>query len=109
MIDQFRPLLSEWFGTRYGEPTEPQLRGWPVIAQRRDVLISAPTGSGKTLAAFSICLDELIRRADAGELTDETFAVYVSPLKALTNDIHKNLETPLQELYALAQEKGIEL
>jgi ATP-dependent Lhr-like helicase len=109
MIDQFHPLLSEWFGTRYGEPTEPQLRGWPVIAQRRDVLISAPTGSGKTLAAFSICLDDLVRRATAGELPDETLVVYVSPLKALTNDVHKNLEVPLQQIVELAREKQIDL
>ena len=109
VIDQFHPLVSEWFTARYGEPTDPQKQGWPVIHRGQDVLISAPTGSGKTLAAFSICLDELIRRADAGTLIDETFAVYVSPLKALTNDIHKNLEAPLQELYALAQEKGLQL
>ena len=109
MIDQFHPLLSEWFGIRYGDPTEPQRRGWPVIHSGRDVLISAPTGSGKTLAAFSICLDDLVRRAAAGELRDETLVVYVSPLKALTNDIRKNLETPLQEVLALARERDLDL
>ncbi len=109
MIDAFHPLLREWFRVRYGNPTEPQLQGWPVIRAGQDVLISAPTGSGKTLAAFSICLDDLVRRADAGTLADETLVVYVSPLKALTNDIHKNLEIPLGEIYALAQEKGREI
>ena len=89
--------------------TEPQLRGWPEIAAGRDILISAPTGSGKTLAAFLICLDRLIRAARAGELTDETQVVYVSPLKALSNDVHKNLEIPLAEIAALAKDKGIPL
>ncbi len=109
MIDAFHPLIREWFGTRYGRPTEPQLQGWPVIRGGQDVLISAPTGSGKTLAAFSICLDELVARAAEGTLLDETRVVYVSPLKALTNDIHKNLETPLGEIYALAGQQGLEL
>ena len=63
MIDQFHPLVSEWFSARYGNPTEPQIHGWPIIRAGQDVLISAPTGSGKTLAAFSICLDDLVRLA----------------------------------------------
>ncbi len=109
MIDAFHPLMREWFSTRYGKPTEPQLQGWPVIHRGEDVLISAPTGSGKTLAAFSICLDDLVRRAVEGTLADETLVVYVSPLKALTNDIHKNLETPLGQIYELAEQKGLEL
>ena len=90
-------------------PTEPQIRGWPPIRAGGDVLISAPTGSGKTLAAFTLCLDDLVRRAAAGTLPDETLVVYVSPLKALTNDVRKNLETPLGELHALAIERGIGL
>ena len=109
VIEHFHPLVSEWFSTRFGEPTEPQVQGWPVIHSGRDVLISAPTGSGKTLSAFSICLDDLIRRAADGTLADETLVVYVSPLKALTNDIRKNLELPLGELVTLAQERGIQL
>ncbi len=109
MIDQFHPLVSEWFTTRYGQPTAPQIQGWPVIHSGKDVLISAPTGSGKTLAAFSICLDDLVRRAAADTLADHTLVVYVSPLKALTNDIRKNLETPLGELLLLANERLIPL
>ncbi|HEV3086597.1 MAG TPA: DEAD/DEAH box helicase [Candidatus Elarobacter sp.] len=105
----FHPLVGDWFTARYGNPTEPQVQGWPLIRAGQDVLISAPTGSGKTLAAFTLCLDDLIRRAAEGELPDETFVVYVSPLKALTNDIRKNLETPLAELLARAGGEGIEL
>ncbi len=109
MLSDFHPLVGAWFSSRYGEPTEPQVQGWPLIRAGRDVLISAPTGSGKTLAAFTLCLDGLVRRAAAGELGDQTLVVYVSPLKALTNDIRKNLETPLGELLAAAQARGLAL
>src|SRR5262245_56991506 len=105
----FDPLVSDWFSARFEGATEPQLRGWPQIAAGRDILISAPTGSGKTLAAFLICLDRLVRAARAGELADETHVVYVSPLKALSNDVQKNLEKPLAEIAALAAERGIPL
>ena len=108
-MSNFHPLVGDWFTARYGEPTEPQVQGWPLIRAGRDVLISAPTGSGKTLAAFTLCLDDLIRRAAEGPLPDETVVVYVSPLKALTNDIRKNLETPLGELLAAADERGLAL
>src|SRR5205807_237411 len=90
-------------------PTQPQILGWPEIRSGHDVLISAPTGSGKTLSAFLICLDGLIRAARSGSLPDETAVVYVSPLKALSNDIRKNLDTPLAEIAALAAERGIDL
>src|SRR6266852_6913625 len=103
----FDPLIVEWFTRRFSAPSEPQVLGWPEIRAGRDVLISAPTGSGKTLSAFLICLDGLVRAARAGSLTDETATVYVSPLKALSNDIRKNLDTPLAEIAALAAEKGI--
>ncbi|MEO9098640.1 MAG: DEAD/DEAH box helicase [Candidatus Baltobacteraceae bacterium] len=109
MTDHFHPLVRDWFAARFGAPTEPQVAGWPPIHSGRDVLISAPTGSGKTLAAFLGTLDGLIRRAETGELPDETVAVYVSPLKALTNDVRKNLESPLAELRGLAAERGLEL
>src|SRR5216684_6381332 len=103
----FDPLIVEWFTRRFSGPTEPQILGWPEIRAGHDVLISAPTGSGKTLSAFLICLDGLVRAARDGSLADLTTVVYVSPLKALSNDIRKNLETPLAEIAALAAEKGI--
>ena len=107
LLSGFDPLTVEWFERRFSAPTEPQILGWPEIRSGHDVLISAPTGSGKTLSAFLICLDSLVRAARDGALRDETTAVYVSPLKALSNDIRKNLETPLAEITALAAEKGI--
>ncbi len=82
-LNIFDPLVAEWFAARFERPTEPQINGWREIAAGRDVLISAPTGSGKTLAAFLICLDQLVRLARLGPLSNETQVVYVSPLKAL--------------------------
>ncbi len=108
-LSGFDPLIAEWFRQRFEGATEPQRLGWPEIRAGRDVLISAPTGSGKTLAAFLICLDELLRAARPASLPDHTVAVYVSPLKALSNDIRKNLEAPLAEIYQLASAKGISL
>ncbi|HUI83916.1 MAG TPA: DEAD/DEAH box helicase [Candidatus Binatia bacterium] len=100
------PLVAEWFVGRFATPTEPQEQGWPQILAGRTTLISAPTGSGKTLAAFLICIDRLVRKALAGELRDATEVLYVSPLKALGNDIQKNLEAPLGEILALAGQRG---
>jgi ATP-dependent Lhr-like helicase len=107
MRDDFHPLVREWFDSSFPAATEPQVRGWPVIRAGQDVLISAPTGSGKTLAAFTLCLDDLICRATAGTLPDRTLVVYVSPLKALTNDVCENLEKPLMALVALAATQGV--
>ena len=101
------PLVAEWFIGRFGTPTEPQEQGWPEILAGRTTLISAPTGSGKTLAAFLICIDRLVRKALDGSLRDSTEVLYVSPLKALGNDIQKNLEGPLGEILALAAERGL--
>jgi len=101
------PLVAEWFVGKFGTPTEPQEQGWPHILAGRTTLISAPTGSGKTLAAFLACIDRLVRKALAGDLTDRTEVLYVSPLKALGNDIQKNLEGPLSEILALAGERGL--
>src|ERR1700758_4508737 len=100
------PLVREWFASRFGTPTEPQVQGWPHILAGHTTLISAPTGSGKTLAAFLICIDRLVRKALAGDLRDATEVLYVSPLKALGNDIQKNLEIPLGEILALAGGRG---
>jgi ATP-dependent Lhr-like helicase len=101
------PIVQEWFVRKFGTPTEPQEQGWPHILAGRTTLISAPTGSGKTLAAFLICIDTLVRKALTGQLSDRTEILYVSPLKALGNDIQKNLEGPLAEITALAGEKGL--
>src|SRR5262245_61215264 len=99
----FSPLIRRWFEARFGTPTPAQEAGWPAIAAGADTLIAAPTGSGKTLAAFLWSLDRLVR---AGTLEDHTHVVYVSPLKALGNDVHKNLQQPLHELRALAVSQG---
>src|SRR3984885_4295070 len=109
MLTQFDPLIEEWFREQFGAPTEPQIQGWPAIRSGDDVLISAPTGSGKTLAAFLICLDHLVREARTGKLPDETRVVYVSPLKALSNDVRKNLEIPLAQIRELAEKRGVTL
>jgi ATP-dependent Lhr-like helicase len=101
------PLVAEWFAARFGTPTEPQEQGWPHILAGRTTLISAPTGSGKTLAAFLACIDGLVRKALDGNLRDRTEVLYVSPLKALGNDIQKNLEIPLGEILQLAGDRGL--
>ena len=105
-LEWAHPLVREWFESKFGTPTEPQEQGWPHILAQKDTLICAPTGSGKTLAAFLACIDRLVRKAVAGNLQDETEVLYVSPLKALGNDIQKNLETPLGEILQLAGQRG---
>ena len=97
---QFHPAVAGWFERQFGTPTEPQERGWPAIQSGAHTLIAAPTGSGKTLAAFFASLDGLFRSGLEGTLRDETRVLYVSPLKALSNDIHKNLELPLAGIRA---------
>ena len=101
------PLVREWFVSRFGTPTEPQEQGWPHILAGHTTLISAPTGSGKTLAAFLACINQLVCKALAGELHDRTEVLYVSPLKALGNDIQKNLEIPLGEILQMAGDRGL--
>jgi ATP-dependent Lhr-like helicase len=105
-LDWAHPIVREWFLRRLGTPTEPQEQGWPHILAGNTTLISAPTGSGKTLAAFLACIDRLVRKALAGNLTDRLEVLYISPLKALGNDIQKNLEIPLGEILQLAAERG---
>jgi ATP-dependent helicase Lhr and Lhr-like helicase len=95
VLDNFHPAVANWFRRTYATPTEPQERAWPAIQSGKHALIAAPTGSGKTLAAFLATIDALVRLGVKGELRDETHVVYVSPLKALSNDIQKNLEEPL--------------
>ncbi|TAH34414.1 MAG: DEAD/DEAH box helicase [Planctomycetota bacterium] len=96
VLDRFHPAVARWFAERLGEPTPPQAQGWPLIAEGRNVLIAAPTGSGKTLTAFLWALDRLLRQGAA--LAGATQVLYVSPLRALSNDVQKNLQGPLREL-----------
>ncbi|MBV8143351.1 MAG: DEAD/DEAH box helicase, partial [Verrucomicrobia bacterium] len=97
---QFHAVVEQWFEEKFSSPTAPQERGWPSIQAGAHTLIAAPTGSGKTLAAFLAALDQLFQEGLDGKLTDETRVVYVSPLKALSNDIQKNLEEPLAGIRA---------
>src|SRR3954464_12986781 len=103
----FHAVLREWWTTRFAEPTEAQLDGWRAIRRGADTLIAAPTGSGKTLAAFLTSIDQLLREGiESGGLPDEVRVIYVSPLKALSADIHKNLAEPRREIRRLAEELG---
>ena len=106
-MKSLHPLVRDWFASRFGSATEPQERAWPAIRSGEHVLISAPTGSGKTFAAFLICLDDLVRAGLDGGLSETTQVLYVSPLKALSNDIHKNLDVPLSGIAALAADRGL--
>src|ERR1051326_1075670 len=107
---EFHPVIGRWFEEKFGSPPEPQERGWPAIQSGQHTLIAAPTGSGKTLAAFLAALDRLFREGLERNLKDETQILYVSPLKALSNDIHKNLEEPLAEIRkALSVSEGREI
>ncbi|HXO40301.1 MAG TPA: DEAD/DEAH box helicase, partial [Thermoanaerobaculia bacterium] len=106
-LSPFHPAVAAWFRSRFGTPTEPQERAWPSIVAGRNTLVAAPTGSGKTLAAFLAAIDQLVRASLAGELGDETRVVYVSPLKALSNDIQRNLEEPLAEIRRELAARGL--
>src|SRR5579864_8230321 len=103
----FHPAVAAWFGGRFSAPTAAQAEAWPAIQAGQNVLIAAPTGSGKTLAAFLAAIDALVRQALAGKLTDETQIVYISPLKALSNDIQKNLQEPLAGIREALQKQGL--
>ncbi|MEM3390972.1 MAG: DEAD/DEAH box helicase, partial [Archaeoglobaceae archaeon] len=106
---KMHPLLREWFLSRFSTFTPPQRYAIVESARGNNVLVTSPTGSGKTLAAFMTALSMLIEKAEKKELSDEVYVVYVSPLKALNNDIRKNLEEPLSEIYEIAEKKGIDL
>ena len=95
----FHPVVRQWWESRFGDPTPAQLEGWSAIRRGEHTLIAAPTGSGKTLAAFLTSLDQLVREGlEQGGLPDEVRVIYVSPLKALSADIHKNLAVPRREI-----------
>src|SRR5438045_6563669 len=108
-MPEFLPFVRQWFETTSSEATPPQRDGWDAIASGRDTLIVAPTGSGKTLASFLWALDHLHRLGLEGRLEDRVYVVYVSPLRALNNDIEKNLRAPLAGIRAAAAAQGLEL
>ena len=107
-LSSFHPVIQRWFAETLGEPTPAQRKGWASIREKRHALISAPTGSGKTLAAFLTALDDLFQEGLRGPLPDEVRVVYVSPLKALSADIHKNLAEPRKGIRRIAEEMGLE-
>ena len=96
VLHSFHPAVAAWFNRTFDAPTPAQEQAWPAIQSGRHVLVAAPTGSGKTFAAFLAAIDQLVREGVAGPLADETRVLYVSPLKALSNDIHRNLDGPLK-------------
>src|SRR5262249_30460775 len=106
-LSAFHPIVARWFSETLGEPTRAQSLGWDAIRQRRHTLIAAPTGSGKTLAAFLTALDDLVCDGLQAPLPDEVRVVYVSPLKALSADIHKNLAEPREGIARIAIEAGV--
>src|ERR687890_1465450 len=106
-LSAFHPVIARWFEKKFGEPTPPQRQGWAAIREGRHTLIAAPTGSGKTLAAFLTSLDDLLVEGLRGPLPDEVRVLYVSPLKALSADIHKNLAEPRRGIRRLAEDGGL--
>ena len=106
-LSGFHPAIVRWFNAHFDAPSAPQARGWPAIQSGRDTLIAAPTGSGKTLAAFLSCIDSLLRQALTEGLSDQTQVLYISPLKALSNDVQKNLAQPLEEVGDILQDMGL--
>src|SRR6184192_2544613 len=107
LMDLFHPVITLWFSETLGTPTPAQQQGWAAIREGRHTLIAAPTGSGKTLAAFLTALDDLFRESLQAPLPDEVRVVYVSPLKALSTDIHKNLAEPRKGIRKIAEEMGL--
>lgn len=107
VMGMMEPLISTWFNERFDDLTIPQAKAIPVIHQRRNVLVSSPTGSGKTLTAFTSIINELTRYAREGTLEERVYCIYVSPLKALANDVNRNLNTPLAEMREVAERHGM--
>ena len=106
-LELFHPAVARWFARSFPAPTDPQLQAWPEIKKQRHTLIAAPTGSGKTLAAFLSAIDDLVRLGLEGKLADNTHVIYVSPLKALSNDVQRNLQTPLEGIQQELQAMGL--
>ena len=106
-LEIFHPAVARWFARSFPAPTEPQLQAWPEIKKHRHTLIAAPTGSGKTLAAFLSAIDDLVRLGVEGKLEDSTHVIYVSPLKALSNDVQRNLQIPLEGIQTELKALGL--
>lgn len=109
VMELFHPIIREWFEKNIGEPSPPQIEGWSAIQRSENVLITAPTGAGKTLAAFLKCINDLFVQGIDDKLEPGVQVLYISPLKALNNDIYRNLDEPLKGIEALCNEKGIEV
>ena len=107
VLERFHSSVANWFKNTFDRPTEIQVKAWLEIQKRRNILISAPTGSGKTLAAFLSTIDDLVKQGLDGQLEDRTQVVYVSPLKALSNDIERNLQVPLKGIVEELQKLGL--
>ena len=107
-LELFHPIVRDWFDGRFDAPSDAQAQSWPAIIAREHTLVAAPTGSGKTLAAFLASIDSLLRQAIDHSLPDETQVIYISPLKALSNDIHRNLQVPLEEIRGIAVAAGLD-
>ncbi|HOL07998.1 MAG TPA: DEAD/DEAH box helicase, partial [Methanomassiliicoccaceae archaeon] len=108
LIELLDPLIAKWFQSRFNDFTEPQSYAIPLIHERKSVLVSSPTGSGKTLTAFLSIINELFKYSKEGKLEDCVYAIYVSPLKALANDINRNLNEPLQGMREVAAAEGVD-
>jgi ATP-dependent Lhr-like helicase len=106
-LEMFHPAVARWFERSFPAPTDPQSQAWPEIKKHRHTLIAAPTGSGKTLAAFLSAIDDLVRLGVEGKLDDSTHVIYVSPLKALSNDVQRNLQAPLEGIQAELKALGL--
>src|SRR5687767_15951110 len=106
-LSSFHPAVAGWFKSRFPAPTEAQARAWAVTSQHRNALMAAPTGSGKTLAAFLSAINDLVVEGLTQDLGDTVHVLYVSPLKALSNDIRKNLQEPLAGIRAGLVEMGL--
>lgn len=109
VLGVMEPLISKWFGERFDGLTEPQAKAIPLIHDRKNVLVSSPTGSGKTLTAFTSIINELTKYASEGKLEERIYCVYISPLKALANDVNRNLTEPLIEMEEVAEKTGMEV